>query len=96
MLGSDGLGLAIRNHDELKAPLGGVRAVTDEESLAFQLDDVTLLEAGQVSITNGVGDKLGDRCQAILKAILLLELLLGDQVVVVVEVDGDEVGWVGG
>ena len=64
--------------------LGGVWLVTDEVSTAFQLDNFTLRHRLQVCITNGVRNELRVRVQAILKRILLLQLLLGDQVVKIV------------
>lgn len=68
----------------------GKRLVDPEEALAVKLDDIVDLQLSGVAVSDSLDPGLCVLVEEVLEGVLGLELVLGDEVVEVDELDGDE------
>ena len=80
---------------ELHSTLCVLGSLTDIESLPLELDDIPLFEVLDFLTSKCLGSVLSLGVRDLIKVVILLQLLLGDEVVVVDEGDGDQ-GVLGG
>jgi len=80
------------NETELHSTLCVLGSLTDIESLPLELDDIPLLEVLDFLTSKCLGSVLSLGVCDLIEVIILLQLLLGDEVIVVDENDGDQ--WV--
>lgn len=80
----------LRDEPKLHTPLGILRPLTDIKSLPLKLDDIPLLTPLHLSTRQRLDPILGLGVDNIREVIVLLELLLGNEVIVLDERDGNE------
>jgi hypothetical protein len=83
------------NETELHSALCVLGSLTDVESLPLELDDIPLLEVLDFFTGKSLGSVLSLGVCDLIKVVILLQLLLGDEVIVVDEGDWDQ-GVLGG
>lgn len=88
------LGSAIRDEDESERLVRGKleeRLIDDEVASPLELESVSLLHEPQVGVPEGIGDLGDDRVDELLEVLVLIELLLGDEVVKLHQLDRHKV-----
>jgi hypothetical protein len=75
---------------ELHSTLCVLSSLTDIESLPLELDDIPLLEVLDFFTSKCFGSVLGLVVGDFIKVVILLQLLLGDEVIVVDKGDGNQ------
>jgi hypothetical protein len=85
----------LRNETELHSALCVLGSLTDVESLPLELDDIPLLEVLDFLTGKSLGSVLSLGICDLIKVIILLQLLLGNQVIVIDKCDWDQ-GVLGG
>jgi hypothetical protein len=80
------------NETELHSALCVLGSLTDVESLPLELDDIPLLEVLDFLTSKGLGSVLSLGVCDLIKVVILLQLLLGDEVIVIDKGDGNQ--WV--